>query len=83
MISKFVTVYPGHIDLPDMGQDTTPANERRYSNDQLASVFERVDTTAQRIQDPRATLCVGRDALAVTMRFSDPCSTPRLKSCVG
>ena len=33
MISKFVTVYPGHIDLPDMGQDATPANERRYSNE--------------------------------------------------
>ena len=41
MITKFVTVYPGHIDLPDMGQDATPANERRYSNEQLASVFEK------------------------------------------
>ncbi len=30
MIRKFTTVYPGHIDLPDRGQDATPANERRY-----------------------------------------------------
>ena len=37
MITKFVTVYPGHIDLGDMGQDATPANERRYSNDQRVS----------------------------------------------
>ena len=32
MIRKFATVYPGHIDLPDMGQGATPANERRYAN---------------------------------------------------
>src|SRR5438128_1165794 len=38
MITKFTTVYAGHVDLPDRGQDTTPANERRYSNEHLASV---------------------------------------------
>jgi alkanesulfonate monooxygenase SsuD/methylene tetrahydromethanopterin reductase-like flavin-dependent oxidoreductase (luciferase family) len=47
MITKFVTVYPGHIDLPDMGQDATPANERRYSNEQLASVFEKTEAVAK------------------------------------
>ena len=31
MISKFSTVYAGHVDLGDMGQTATPANERRYS----------------------------------------------------
>src|SRR5437667_11786760 len=49
MITKFVTVYPGHIDLPDMGQETTPANERRYSNDELAGVFEKTEAVAQRM----------------------------------
>ncbi len=49
MISKFVTVYPGHIDLPDMGQDTTPANERRYSNDELAGVFEKTEAVARQM----------------------------------
>ena len=33
MIRKFATVYAGHVDLPDHGQDATPANERRFSND--------------------------------------------------
>jgi alkanesulfonate monooxygenase SsuD/methylene tetrahydromethanopterin reductase-like flavin-dependent oxidoreductase (luciferase family) len=47
MIRKFVTVYPGHIDLPDMGQEATPANERRYSNDELASVFEKTEAVAK------------------------------------
>jgi alkanesulfonate monooxygenase SsuD/methylene tetrahydromethanopterin reductase-like flavin-dependent oxidoreductase (luciferase family) len=46
MITKFATVYAGHVDLPDMGQAATPANERRYSNDHLASVFEKTDAVA-------------------------------------
>jgi alkanesulfonate monooxygenase SsuD/methylene tetrahydromethanopterin reductase-like flavin-dependent oxidoreductase (luciferase family) len=51
MITKFGTVYPGHIDLPDMGQMATPANERRYTNEQLASVFEKTDAIAQRMDE--------------------------------
>jgi alkanesulfonate monooxygenase SsuD/methylene tetrahydromethanopterin reductase-like flavin-dependent oxidoreductase (luciferase family) len=47
MITKFATVYAGHVDLPDMGQDATPANERRYSNEHLASVFEKTDAIAK------------------------------------
>jgi alkanesulfonate monooxygenase SsuD/methylene tetrahydromethanopterin reductase-like flavin-dependent oxidoreductase (luciferase family) len=46
MITKFATVYAGHVDLPDMGQMATPANERRYSNEHLASVFEKTDAVA-------------------------------------
>ena len=49
MIRKFVTVYPGHIDLGDMGQQATPANERRYSNEQLASVFEKTEAVAKKM----------------------------------
>jgi alkanesulfonate monooxygenase SsuD/methylene tetrahydromethanopterin reductase-like flavin-dependent oxidoreductase (luciferase family) len=49
MITRFVTVYPGHIDLPDMGQNATPAKERRYSNEQLASVFEKTETIAKQM----------------------------------
>tara|TARA_R110002167_G_scaffold35239_4_gene112589 strand:+ start:213 stop:1367 length:1155 start_codon:yes stop_codon:yes gene_type:complete len=49
MISKFTTVYPGHVDLGDMGQNATPANERRYSNEHLASVFEKTEAVAQRM----------------------------------
>ncbi len=49
MIRKFVTVYPGHIDLGDMGQLATPANERRYSNEQLASVLEKTEAIAKKM----------------------------------
>src|SRR5438045_8351237 len=47
MITKFMTVYAGHIDIPDHGQDATPANERSYSNDQLASVFAKTEAIAK------------------------------------
>src|ERR671918_580684 len=47
MITRFGTVYPGHVDLPDMGQMATPANERRFSNDDLATVFEKTDAVAK------------------------------------
>jgi alkanesulfonate monooxygenase SsuD/methylene tetrahydromethanopterin reductase-like flavin-dependent oxidoreductase (luciferase family) len=47
MKQKFVTVYPGHIDLPDMGQDATPANDRRYPNEALVTVFEKTEAIAR------------------------------------
>src|SRR3989442_876281 len=47
MITKFATVYAGHVDLPDMGQDATPANERRLSNEHLVSVFDKTDAIAR------------------------------------
>ena len=47
MIKKFATVYAGHVDLPDRGQDATPANERRFSNAHLASVFDKSEAIAR------------------------------------
>src|SRR5271154_3678352 len=47
MIKKFATVYAGHVDLPDRGQDATPANERRFSNAHLASVFDKSEVIAR------------------------------------
>jgi alkanesulfonate monooxygenase SsuD/methylene tetrahydromethanopterin reductase-like flavin-dependent oxidoreductase (luciferase family) len=47
MISKFSTVYAGHVDLGDMGQAATPANERRYTNAHLASVFDKTEAIAR------------------------------------
>jgi alkanesulfonate monooxygenase SsuD/methylene tetrahydromethanopterin reductase-like flavin-dependent oxidoreductase (luciferase family) len=44
---KFATVYPGHVDLPDMGQLATPANERRYSNEVLSTVFQKTEEVAR------------------------------------
>ncbi len=51
MISKFTTVYPGHIDMPDRGQDATPANDRHFNNDELASVFEKSEAVAKTMDE--------------------------------
>ena len=51
MITKFSTVYAGHVDLGDMGQQATPANERRYSNEHLASVFTKAEAVARCMDD--------------------------------
>ena len=47
MITRFSSLYAGHVDLPDMGQTATPANERRHSNEHLATVFEKTDAVAK------------------------------------
>jgi len=49
MISKFTTVYPGHVDFPDLGQNATPANERNLSSEHLASVFEKTEAVAKKL----------------------------------
>ena len=46
MITKFNTVYAGHVDIPDRGQDGTPANDRRFSNEHLATVFSKAEAIA-------------------------------------
>lgn len=46
MIKRFGSLFAGHIDLGDLGQDATPANERRYSNDELAGVFQKAEDMA-------------------------------------
>jgi len=51
MITRFSSLYAGHVDLGDMGQDATPANERRYGNTHLASVFEKTDALARTMDE--------------------------------
>ena len=51
MITKFTTVYAGHVDLPDRGQEATPANERHFSNEHLASVFTKTENIARTMDE--------------------------------
>lgn len=46
MITRFSSLYAGHVDLGDMGQDATPANDRRYSREHLNSVFAKTESLA-------------------------------------
>jgi alkanesulfonate monooxygenase SsuD/methylene tetrahydromethanopterin reductase-like flavin-dependent oxidoreductase (luciferase family) len=47
MIKKFSSLFAGHIDLGDMGSESTPANERRYSTEQLQGVFAKTEKLAK------------------------------------
>ena len=47
MINKFTTVYAGHIDMPDRGKESTPANERRFSDEELRGVFGKLERVTQ------------------------------------
>jgi alkanesulfonate monooxygenase SsuD/methylene tetrahydromethanopterin reductase-like flavin-dependent oxidoreductase (luciferase family) len=43
MITKFGSLYAGHVDLDNLGLEGTPVNERWLSDDHLASVFEKTE----------------------------------------
>jgi alkanesulfonate monooxygenase SsuD/methylene tetrahydromethanopterin reductase-like flavin-dependent oxidoreductase (luciferase family) len=51
MITKFSTLFAGHVDLGDMGQEATPVNERRYTNEHLATVFDKAEAIAKLMDD--------------------------------
>ena len=46
MIKRFSSLFAGHIDLGDIGQDATPANERFYSDKELATIFDKTEAMA-------------------------------------
>src|SRR5437764_9395805 len=47
MITKFGSLYAGHVDFDDLGFDATPANDRWLSDERLAGVFDKALAIAQ------------------------------------
>ncbi|MCH8185205.1 MAG: LLM class flavin-dependent oxidoreductase [Chloroflexi bacterium] len=47
MITKFGSLYAGHVDLDDIGFDATPVNDRWLSDQRLATVFDKALAIAQ------------------------------------
>ncbi len=43
MITKFGSLFAGHVDFDDMGFDATPVNERRLSDEKLATVLDKAE----------------------------------------
>jgi alkanesulfonate monooxygenase SsuD/methylene tetrahydromethanopterin reductase-like flavin-dependent oxidoreductase (luciferase family) len=46
MITKFDSLYAGHVDLDNVGYGGTPINDRRYSNEHLATALEKAQSMA-------------------------------------
>src|SRR5918992_4478359 len=47
MITKFDSLFAGHVDMDNAGYAGTPVNERRYPNEHLVSVFDKTQAMAQ------------------------------------
>jgi alkanesulfonate monooxygenase SsuD/methylene tetrahydromethanopterin reductase-like flavin-dependent oxidoreductase (luciferase family) len=47
MITKFDSLFAGHVDIEDVGYGGTPVNARRYPNEHLATVFDKAQAMAQ------------------------------------
>src|SRR5689334_4651663 len=47
MITKFDSLFAGHIDLENVGYSGTPVNDRRFTNEDLAGVFDKAQAMAQ------------------------------------
>ena len=43
MITKFGSLFAGHVDLEDIGLDGTPVNDRFLSEEQLNTVYEKTE----------------------------------------
>ncbi len=43
MIKNFGSLYAGHVDLGDIGLDATALNDRRFDNEHLITIFDRVE----------------------------------------
>jgi alkanesulfonate monooxygenase SsuD/methylene tetrahydromethanopterin reductase-like flavin-dependent oxidoreductase (luciferase family) len=47
MIKRFSSLFAGHVDFEDIGEDATPVNERLYSNEHLMTVFSKSEAMAK------------------------------------
>jgi alkanesulfonate monooxygenase SsuD/methylene tetrahydromethanopterin reductase-like flavin-dependent oxidoreductase (luciferase family) len=47
VITKFDSAYVGHVDMENLGYTGTPTNERRYSNEHLASALHKAEAYAR------------------------------------
>ena len=47
MITKFDSLYAGHIDMEDVGYAGTAVNDRLFDNDQLITVFDKTEAIAR------------------------------------
>jgi len=47
MITKFDSLFAGHVDMDNVGYGGVPVNDRRFSNEQLVTVFDKAQAMAQ------------------------------------
>ncbi|HCG91372.1 MAG TPA: hypothetical protein DEZ08_06000 [Dehalococcoidia bacterium] len=48
-ITKFDSLYAGHVDMDNVGYKGTPVNDRKYSNDHLCTAFDKMTALAKQM----------------------------------
>jgi alkanesulfonate monooxygenase SsuD/methylene tetrahydromethanopterin reductase-like flavin-dependent oxidoreductase (luciferase family) len=48
-ITKFDSLYAGHVDMDNVGYKGTPVNDRRFSNDHLCTAFDKMTALAKQM----------------------------------
>ena len=51
MITKFGSLFAGHVDFEEMGFDAPPVNERRLSDEKLAGVFDKSEAIILKMEE--------------------------------
>ncbi|MBO19540.1 MAG: hypothetical protein CL732_03260 [Chloroflexi bacterium] len=51
MITKFGSLFAGHVDFEDMGFDAIPVNDRWLSDERLAGVFDKSEATVLKMEE--------------------------------
>lgn len=51
MITKFDSMYAGHVDMTDVGYGGEPVNDRKFDNDHLMTVFSKAEAIAKTLDD--------------------------------
>ena len=49
MITKFDSLFAGHIDMDNVGYAGTAVNERRFPNEALVTVFDKAQAIAEQM----------------------------------
>ena len=51
MISKFDSLYAGHVDMDNVGYGGTAVNDRRFPNEYLVTTFDKAQAIAQTMDE--------------------------------
>ncbi|MCI0811513.1 MAG: LLM class flavin-dependent oxidoreductase [Chloroflexi bacterium] len=51
MITKFDSLYAGHVDMTDVGYGGTAVNDRRFGNDHLITVYSKAEAIAKTLDE--------------------------------
>ena len=43
MITKFDSLYAGHVDMTDIGYGGMPVNDRKFDNDHLITAYSKAE----------------------------------------